>query len=327
MAIDWRPFVELVRKHERFLLTSHMRPDCDALGSELGMAAALEALGKRVRIVNGDAVPDHLAFIDPENKIEVLGRDVQAEELADAEVVMVLDTSAWIQLGPMGDVLRAARGEKVVVDHHVSEDDLGAISFKDIQAEATGRLVVEAADALGAPITRPMAEALFAAMATDTGWFRFSSVTGDTYRAVGRLLDAGARPESIYRQLYEQETLQRVLLRGRILANAESELDGRLIYARAERNDFEALGAKPSDTEDVINMLLRVSGTEVALMFIELGPESVKVSFRSRGAVDVRRLAEQFGGGGHIAAAGATLEMSLREAEHKILDAARRAMQ
>lgn len=326
MTINWQPFVELVHAHQQFVLTSHIKPDCDALGSELGLAAVLESLGKQVRIVNGDPVPGHLTFIDPENKIETLGQGVTAEELYASDAMIVLDTSAWNQLGPMADVFREMPGARAVIDHHASDHDLGALTLKNQRAEATGRLIVEAADALGVPLTAQMAEPLFTAIATDTGWFRFASVTSETYRTIGRLVDAGARPETIYRSLYEQDSLSRLRLRGTILAKTEAELDGRLIYSRVELADFKRLGASPSDTEDVINLLLRVAGTEVALVFIEQAPETIKVSFRSRSQVDVRALAEQFGGGGHVAAAGATLHESLPNAERKILDAVRRAM-
>src|SRR5262245_17407952 len=141
MPIAWPRFAEIVRSHQRFLLVSHIRPDCDALGSELGMAAILEALGKNVRIVNGQATPPNLAFIDPAGRIGVIGQTVPPTELADIEVLIVLDTSAWAQLGPMSDFIRGFSGKKLVVDHHVSADDLGAEEFKNTTAEATGRLV------------------------------------------------------------------------------------------------------------------------------------------------------------------------------------------
>src|SRR5271170_2555261 len=107
--IDWKRFCEMVRSHERFLLTSHIRPDCDALGSELGMAGVLEALGKKVLIVNGQATPPNLKFIDPQGKLKALGVDIQPGELESIDVLLVLDTSAWAQLGPMADVVRATR--------------------------------------------------------------------------------------------------------------------------------------------------------------------------------------------------------------------------
>src|SRR5262245_18706522 len=115
MGIDWNRFAEIVRSHQRFLLVSHIRPDCDALVSELGMAGVLQSLGKTVRIVNGQATPPNLAFIDPQKQISVIGQTVQPDELADIEVLMILVTSAWAQLGPMCDFIRAFAGKKIVV--------------------------------------------------------------------------------------------------------------------------------------------------------------------------------------------------------------------
>lgn len=326
MSINWPRFAEIVHSHERFLLVSHVRPDCDALGSELGMAGVLEALGKKVRIVNGQATPPNLAFIDPAKRIGVIGQTVQSVDLADTQVLIILDTSAWQQLGPMSDFVRSFAGKRLVVDHHVSADDLGAEEFKNVQAEATGRLVVEAAQALGVTLTPEIATSLFAAVATDTGWFRFGSATAVTYRTAARLIDAGANPAAIFRDLYEQDTLGRVRLRGLILGRVTTELGGRLAHTHVLKDDFAKTGALPSDTEDVINMALAIKGTEVAVIFVEQSSGAFKISFRSRSAVDCSTLAEQFGGGGHKAAAGATLKGTLAEVQPVVLDAVRRAM-
>jgi phosphoesterase RecJ-like protein len=327
MTINWPRFAEIIRAHQRFLLVSHIRPDCDALGSELGMAGVLEALGKTVRIVNGQATPPNLAFIDPTERIGVIGQTVQPGELADIEVLMILDTSAWAQLGPMSDVIRAFTGKKVIVDHHVSEDDIGAEPFKNTTAEATGRLVVEAAEALGVKLTPEMAMPLFAAVATDTGWFRFSSASAGTYRVGAKLIDAGANPAAIYNALYEQETLGRAKLRGVILARIETELDGRLAHTHVLKEDFTKTHALPSDTEDVVNFALAIRGTQVAVIFVEQQTGGFKISFRSRSKVDCSRLAEKWGGGGHKAAAGAFVKGSLAEVQPLVLDAVRAAME
>lgn len=326
MAIHWPRFVEIIHAHERFMLVSHVRPDADALGSELGMAGALEALGKRVMIVNGQTTPPNLRFLDPDRKIKVIGGDVQPAELADVEVAMVLDTSAWVQLGPMAEVFRSLRAKKIVLDHHVSDDELGAEVFKDVKAEATGRLVLDAVRALKLQLTSAIATPLFAALATDTGWFRFASTSGGTYRAAAELVDAGASPPAIYRSLYERDTLARLRLIGRTLARTETDLNGRLIWTSICRDDFAATGAIPSDTEDIINMTLQVGGSEVALILVEQTDGQVKISFRSRGALDCSKLAEQFAGGGHKAAAGAMLPGPLDTARQRVLDATRRAM-
>ncbi len=326
MPIDWSRFTDLIHKHQRFLLTSHIRPDCDALGSELGMAGVLEALGKHVQIVNGQSTPPNLSFIDPLRKIKAINVDVTLAQLADVEILLVLDTSAWAQLGPMGEVLKATKATKVVLDHHESSDDLGAEAFKNTKAEATGRLVMEAADHLGVKLTKEIAEPLFAAIATDTGWFRFGSTTGDTYRRGAQLLDAGVRPDAVYNALYEQDTLARLKLIGRILARAEGEKEGRLIHTHVMQEDFKATGALPTDTEDIINMTLQVGGTQVAVIFVEQQSGGFKISFRSRSPVSCSKLAEGFGGGGHHAAAGAFINEPLETAQAKVLTAIRTAM-
>ena len=325
-AIDWSRFAELIHAHQRYLVTTHIRPDCDALGSALGMAAVLEQLGKQVMIVTAFDVPPDLRFLDPGGRIKRLGADVAPELLEQIDLLMVVDTSAWAQLGQMGEVIRTTRAKKVVLDHHVSFDDLGAEEFRNTAAEATGRLVFEAARQLGVPIGPELAEMLFVAVATDTGWFRFSSTTAETYRLAAQLADAGAVPDKLYKDLYENDTLARLLLVGRVLARARTELDGRLIYTWIERKDFEATGALPSDSEDLINMTLAVGGTEAAVILVEQIGGGFKISFRSRSELDCSRLAERFGGGGHKKAAGAFLADPLPAAQAKVLDAVRAAM-
>jgi phosphoesterase RecJ-like protein len=325
MPIDWRPLTRLVNDAQSFILTSHMRPDCDAIGSEIGLSLALRSRGKTVRIVNGDPVPPHIAFIDPDRNVEVLARDVAATDLS-CDVLAVLDTSSWMQLGPMADVVRHMNAPKIVIDHHVSEDDLGALVFKDAAAESTGRLILEVIDALGVELTPAIAAPLFTAIATDTGWFRFSSVSEATLRAATRLVAAGARPHLLFAALYEQNSLARLRLQGRILSNVKSDLAGRLLSTAITQADLRELGAEPTDTEDVINRLLGVAGVEVALLFLQLGPRETKVSLRSRSPIDVREIAEKFGGGGHRAAAGVRYPGPLTEAEPAVLDAVRAAM-
>jgi bifunctional oligoribonuclease and PAP phosphatase NrnA len=325
MPIDWRPFVELIKQHESFVLTTHMRPDCDAIGSELALAYALRSVGKRVRIVNGDAVPPHISFIDPQHDVEVLDRDVRAEEIKP-DVIIVVDTSAWNQLGPMADAVRKSSALKVVIDHHIGDDVISAEVYKDVNAEAAGRLVLEAIDALRVPVSAEMAMMLFAAIATDTGWFRFSSVTAGTYAAVGRLVYSGARPTEIFAALYENNSIARLKLQGRILVNVKSECGGRLIYSSATPADLADTGAVTTDTEDVVNRLLSVAGVEVAILFLELELQETKVSLRSRTTFDVRKIAEQFGGGGHTAAAGVHYPGPLGDAVAAVLDAMRKAL-
>ena len=326
MSLNWDLLAQRILPHQRFILTSHIRPDCDALGSELGMAGILKQLGKDVRIVNGNPTPPSLSFLDPSQAIEVIGETTSQSEV-DGDCLIVLDTSAWAQLGPMGEVLRKFTGTKLCIDHHIGEDDLGTEFFKDTSAEATGHLVTVLAEKLKVKITKPMATALYAAIATDTGWFRFGSTTAATYRIAATLLDNGAVPAEIYSDLYERDTLGRLRLRGRILARTEPELDGRLMHTYVLAEDFTDTGAVPSDTEDAINLTLAVSGTKFAVIFVEQLKGGFKISFRSRCSADCNQVAREFGGGGHKAAAGAFVDGQLRDVQQRVLDVVRAALQ
>jgi phosphoesterase RecJ-like protein len=323
---DWSRFVEIVRRNQRFVLTTHIRPDGDALGCEAALAEILKSLGKDVLVCNVFPIPPNLRFVDGKKRFKQLGVDVTPAELADREVLIILDTSAWAQLGEMADIVRSTKAIKLVLDHHVSEDDLGAEVFKDVEVEATGRLVLDAADQLKVSLTPEIARAVFIAVATDTGWFRFSSTSAETFYLIKRLVEAGAVPDEIYRELYENDSLARLRLIGRALIHTQTELGGRLIHTYINLEDFRAAGALPSDSEDIINLTLAVEGTEVAVIFVEQQSGGFKVSFRSRSELDCAALAERFGGGGHRKAAGAFINEPLAAAQEKILQAVRAAM-
>ena len=324
--IAWDRLRELLDPMQRVLLTSHIRPDCDALGSELGMARLLEKLGKEVVIVNAQPTPPNLAFIDPKGRLTALAACDPTELRDRFDGMMVLDTSAWAQLGEMGDVLRETQAKKIIVDHHQSSDELQAEVFRDTSAEATGCLVVEAATHWGVPLDGDAAMPLFAAVATDTGWFHFPSTKERTYQVAAQLVAAGAVPHAIYGALYEQETLGRLRLRGVVLARTESEFGGRFVHTYIRREDFAETGAVPTDTEDLVNLTLAVKGTEFALICVEQLRGGVKLSFRSRCDLDCSQIASHFGGGGHRAAAGAFLDTGIDAARENGLAHVRQAM-
>jgi bifunctional oligoribonuclease and PAP phosphatase NrnA len=324
--INWPGFIELVHRHRRFVLTTHIRPDGDALGSLLAMTYILESLGKEAMPCGAFAVPPNLRFLDPQKKFRQLGTEIEPAALLDNDALLILDTSAWAQLGAMGEVIRGFKGAKIVLDHHVSGDDLGAVEFKDSAAEATGRLAIDAADRLEAAVTPEIARAAFAAVATDTGWFRFSSTTSDTLRLIARLIDAGAKPDRIFNDLYENDSLARLKLIGRALGRAQAECGGRLIHTFICLDDFFGAGALPSDSEDIINMTMSVQGAQAAAIFVEQASGGFKVSLRSRCDLDCAALAEKFGGGGHKKAAGLHIDGPLEAARKKVLGELRMAL-
>jgi phosphoesterase RecJ-like protein len=321
MPVDWSPFVELVRRHQRFVLTTHVRPDGDGLGSMLALADVLEAppWSKSVRMTVASVLPPRYDFLDPTRRVRRF--EPPGDMYRDAEVAIVLDTGTWNQLADFGNFLRSLPAEKVVIDHHLTQDDLGALRFVDTTAEATGRLVHEAVTALGGPLPASAAHALFVAVAMDTGWFRHKNTTPATFALAGDLVRAGARATEAYDHLFEQSTLGRLRLTGLVLSRLQLAHGGRVAHTEIRRGDYAETGAVPQDSEDLVNYTRSLAGVEVGLLLMEQPRGGVKVSFRSRQRVDVARLAELFGGGGHRLASGAILETSLDEARHRVLAA------
>lgn len=323
MPLDWRPFVELVHRHQRFLLTTHIRPDGDALGSMLAMAGALTRLGKSVRMVVASQISPRYQFLNADGRVKVF--EPPGGAWRDTDLAMVLDTSAWGQLGTFGPFFKELPVTKLVIDHHQTQDDLGAVRFVDTTVEATGRLVHDARAALEVPLSPTAATELYVALASDTGWFRHSNTTPATFALAAQLAAAGARPTELYELLFEQDSLARLKLKGLVLDRLQLACHGLVVYSEVRREDYPATGATPADSEDLIN-LLTVAGVEVRLLFLEQPRGGIKVSYRARSRVDVARVAERFGGGGHRLAAGATLAGSLDEAKARVLAAVEAAL-
>ena len=320
-AMDWAVLKDVIDQNQSFLITSHVRPDADALGSELGMRAILQAMGKTVTIVNASAPPANLQFMSPPGVVLKLNDTITKANVPKTDVIIVVDTSAWQQLGTMADVIQNSAATRVVIDHHVSSDQMNAIELKDVESAATGELICEAAESLGVSFDEHTANCLYAAIATDTGWFRFPSTTSRTMRIAASLMDAGALPHYVFNLVHEQSSLARVRLGGRVLGRTQTEANGRLVWIQVDAKDMAEVGAVPSDTEGLVNQCLTVAGSEAAFIAVELQTGQIKFSLRSRVPHDVAALAEQFAGGGHKLASGATLSGSLSSAVEKMRNA------
>ena len=317
--IDWSPLCELIGAHQKVLLSCHVRPDADALGSELALAGFLRQLGKDVRIINPSVQPKGMDFLVGDHEIRHVGDGVTTEDFEWAEIHIILDTSAWSQLPGLANFYRKTKCRKVVIDHHVSSDSLGADEFKDVTSPATGCLIYDLGQALNCNLTPEIATFLYAAIATDTGWFRFPSTTAYTMQIISELIRAGAEPHRIYENLYEQNNLPQLKLMGRVLGKVQSDFDGLLSYTVVTCEDFSATGTTPVDTEGLVNYCLTLAGTQAAFIAVEQRSRQVKVSFRCRTDWDVSKIAESFGGGGHRQASGAMLNGPLSSAVTKVL--------
>ncbi|MBX7106259.1 MAG: bifunctional oligoribonuclease/PAP phosphatase NrnA [Gemmataceae bacterium] len=323
MSNDWSRFVGFVRRHSNFFITTHTRPDGDALGCQLGLAAALESLGKSVHCVICSPMPPRYDFLDARKQVVTYAGP---EPWGACDAIVVVDTGTFNQLPGIADFIRGSSAAKFVIDHHQTQDDLGGDRLVDTTAEACGRLIYEAVLALGVPLTPAISQLLFAAVATDTGWFRHTNTTPDTFALASELMAHGANPSDLFEKIYETTTPGRLKLRGVALGRLQSTPDGAVAWTEIAVGDFAATGSVPMDTEDLINDPRSLPGCQIALAFIEQRDGQVKVSFRSKAPADVSKLAETFGGGGHARAAGATVPGPLAAARDRVVDAAVRVL-
>ena len=261
--------------------------------------------------------------MDPKKRVMKLGQGITGENFINTDVHVILDTSAWKQLLDVGKWLKKSKAKKVVIDHHVSSDDIGAIEFKDSGIEATGSLIFDMAETLGWSFTPEIAKFLFSAIATDTGWFKYPSTRGETMRIASKLIEYGVQPSILYQHLYERASQARIHLAGKALSRVRVECGGKLAYTWVLQKDLAETKAKLVDTEDLVNDCLKIINVKAAFIAIEQPNRTVKFSFRAREGVDVASIAEKFNGGGHRLAAGAMMEGPMDQSRKKVLDTLR----
>ena len=321
---DFQKAVELINKSESILITAHDKPDGDACGSIVALCESLRAQGKHVQPLFLSALPVWYEFI-PTERIPVLGDDLQGQELAEGrlgefDLTIIVDANSSSQLPKFEEYLRSSNAPVLILDHHVTGDGLGDVELTDMTAAATGLIVLDLFKYAGWEVTEKIAEALFVATATDTGWFQFSNTDSRVYRACGELTDAGAKPTQIYDNLYHNFSHARFKLMAAMLDSLELHLDGRYAVMQVSRQDFERTGAGYNDTENLINECHRIGTVEASALFVELKDGRVRCSLRSRGSMEVNLIAADFGGGGHKMASGMYLQGPLEDAKQLLLD-------
>ena len=325
MPLDWSPLVDLIRKHDDFLLMTHVRPDADGLGSQMALADALGHIGKKARVVIASKLPPRYEFLDPQRRT-IVNFEPPGDGFRACQAIFVMDTGTWNQLGDFGPYMKAAKVPKAVIDHHRTQDDLGATPFVDVTAEATGRMAYELIRALGAPISPVAANHLFMALALDTGWFRHPNTTAETFKLAEELVRLGANPPPLFEQLFECSPVERVRLVGVALGRLRTRSRGLVAFTEVFLKDYADTGAVPGDTEDLINYPRSIDGVEVALLFIEQPGGGTKISFRARSRIDVSKIAERFDGGGHKLASGARSDLDLPTVREQVLRAVDEAL-
>jgi len=322
---DYQRAMEELRRADRVILTTHVKPDGDAMGSIAALRRWLLAEGKQVETIVPTPVPVRYAFLDPGAAVKVAGHEVDPETLEPPDLVCLVDTGTWQQLAGVEAIVKGAR-RVLVIDHHRTQDVPAQAAIVDADVAATAILVHDLLVEAGAAIDAETATYLFSGLAMDTDWFRLPTSGAETLRLAASLVEAGAKPHFLYEQLYWNNDLAKMRLLGLAVAGLRPALGGQVMVMCLTQAMFRQTATEADDTENLINECMKVRGVQVGVMLTDGGTGEVRVSLRSRPGTDILRVAERFGGGGHRYAAGARVPGTLDEVEAQILAAVGQAL-
>jgi phosphoesterase RecJ-like protein len=328
----YQNMINLLSQQRRVLLTTHARPDGDALGTCAALSMGLRAKNIATEVLLLSPLPQKYRFVFEENGIvhHIFERAwPSALVLESFDALLVADTGTWSQLPGLQEKLRASGWRKpmLVLDHHLTQENWADAKLVVTEAAAAGEIAAELLELWDVTMTPAIATALFVAIASDTGWFQFSNTRPFTLRLAATLMEAGVDTDRLYQNLYHNERAERVAIQTRAMQSLELLAGGKLAVMTIRKKDFTDTHAGVPDTENIINVPLMIRTVEVSILItepIDSGP--VRVSLRSKGKLDVARFAEQFGGGGHARASGLKLQTSLEDAHKQVVSAAVKAV-
>lgn len=318
----WDEVKAVIESNQSFVISSHVNPDGDSIGSALGVCECLKALGKDAVVAMNDAVPDAYAWLDPDGDILAPATDADIERLGATDVIVIVDANGWDRLGRLRKPLEESAADKVVIDHHPYRELITPVSVIETKASSTAELVYDLIDSMGAPLTARAADALYTGILTDTVSFRFARSAPRVHVIAARLLSTGVDPSRVYDQIYHRNTGARTRLMGRALSDIQFTGCGRVAWLTVTRAMIEETGALSSDTSGFVDVTMTIAGIEIGIIFVEARDGSVQISLRSRPEIDVNQVAVGLGGGGHKNAAGAVFDGTLEQAVKTVTAAA-----
>jgi phosphoesterase RecJ-like protein len=322
---DWEDIRKTIQENQRFLVTTHVQADPDALGSELSLAKALESLGKTVCILNPTPISKNYAFLDSENEIRIFSKEDSLSNY-EFDAVFILDISRWERLGMLADPIRESGKTKICIDHHPYTGGYADLHIINMEACASAEIIYDLIHYLDIPLSREIAELIYASILSDTGSFSFSNTSSRAHKIACELLNYGIQSRKIFEQLYQNHTPDRLRFLGKALANLQLDCNQQLAWITIPHQMLLDHGVVAEDTEGFVDIPRNCKEVQLSILFLEVQPDDVKISLRSKGNFNSNQLAGRFGGGGHYHASGIRLTGPLAEIEQTVLSEARKAI-
>ncbi|EPZ50162.1 DHHA1 domain protein [Bacteriovorax sp. BAL6_X] len=311
-------FKKLIEKANNIVITTHIFPDADGIGSEIALCMALRKLGKNAICINEEKLFDRYRYLDPDGVIT--NYNDSKDYFDKIDLFIVTDTNALPRIGKNVQELVLKSSELLFIDHHPCPKEIAAIHCVDSTKAATGELVGELIEALGVKLDKKMALALYTSIIIDTSSFRYPTVTGNTHRIVAKLMDTGISPPQAFNQINGVKQVEYMKLIGKVLSSCQMSPNGKVAWISLTEEEIESFGCETEDTHGFINHLLILEGIEVACMFREVG-DKVKISFRSvNQTVDVGVIAQALGGGGHNHSAATIIDGNLAKVIPEVIE-------
>lgn len=316
---------KVIEENNSFILTTHVNPDADALGSELAMYEMLTRLGKKVFIINHSATPYNLEFLDFKKNIQKYDEEKHNKLFNDADVLVLLDLNQTNRVVSMERIVKEFSKTKVCIDHHQNPENFADIFIGGSESAATGEIIYDLIKQTGIiELDYKIAYQLYAAIMTDTGSFRFERTSPKIHSITAELLSLGVDPVEVYDKIFNQFHFGRVKLLGRALSSMQIDSTGKIAYMLLTEEQQKECNSVEADVDGFVNYCLTVQGVLIGILIYELN-DGLKVSFRSKGSIPVNKLAAEFGGGGHVNASGARLfDVDIKSIKDKVIEAAQK---
>lgn len=323
---DWEPIRKIIHHGRRFLITTHVNADPDALGSELALAEGIRSLNKEAIIANPSPISRHFKFLDPKNEVQEYTKEKDDLAPENFDAVFIVDISRWERLGVLADPVRICGKPKVCIDHHPYTGGHSDYHLVNVNACASAEIIYDLLHFLGITLTQRIAECIYVSILADTGAFTFSNTNARTHHIAADLLSYHICPRTLYESLYQNHTPERLKFLGVLLELLQFDCEQKLAWITVSQQTLKENQMTPDDLEGFVDLPRNCRSVLLSMLFAEVEPNDVKISLRSKGDFHSNTIAAQFGGGGHSHASGIRISGTLQDVETTVLTEARKAL-